>query len=340
MNITYLIGNGFDVGLNLKTRYKDFLPYYLENAREESQLRKEISKDRENEFKNWSDLEKSLGLYTNKVEASDEKIKSFIQDKLELDECLKRYLVKEQEKFEIKNEIVKESMISGFKHFKRGNNEREKSLIGSVLKKYISSDYSYQCIAYNYTSCVDRIWELLKEEEISRHRYGTTICKESLGEILHIHGTVGNNEMILGVNDESQIANKELLQNIYIKWALIKPYLNEGIGQFKIEKAKKICDRSQIICIYGMSIGETDNIWWEHIGNWLRQVNDRILIVYNYEPDYSLSHPVERLMHEEEIKKNFLNKTGLTDTDQDKVIHRIIVYDNENVFELKNKNNN
>ena len=28
LNITFLIGNGFDIGLGLKTRYKDFYKYY------------------------------------------------------------------------------------------------------------------------------------------------------------------------------------------------------------------------------------------------------------------------------------------------------------------------
>ena len=31
MNITFLIGNGFDLNLNLNTRYSDFYKYYIEN---------------------------------------------------------------------------------------------------------------------------------------------------------------------------------------------------------------------------------------------------------------------------------------------------------------------
>lgn len=36
--------------------------------------------------------------------------------------------------------------------------------------------------------------------------------------------------------------------------------------------------------ISGMSLGETDNIWWQYIGKWLRQVDDRILIIYELYP--------------------------------------------------------
>ena len=35
MNITFLIGNGFDINLGLKTRYTNFYPYYLEKYPEE-----------------------------------------------------------------------------------------------------------------------------------------------------------------------------------------------------------------------------------------------------------------------------------------------------------------
>ncbi len=31
MNITFLIGNGFDLNLGLKTRYTDFYKYYMEH---------------------------------------------------------------------------------------------------------------------------------------------------------------------------------------------------------------------------------------------------------------------------------------------------------------------
>lgn len=31
MNITFLIGNGFDLNLKLNTRYSDFYKYYIKN---------------------------------------------------------------------------------------------------------------------------------------------------------------------------------------------------------------------------------------------------------------------------------------------------------------------
>ena len=41
MNITFLMGNGFDVGLGLKTQYKDFYEYFIEKAPEDNMIKKE-----------------------------------------------------------------------------------------------------------------------------------------------------------------------------------------------------------------------------------------------------------------------------------------------------------
>lgn len=141
--------------------------------------------------------------------------------------------------------------------------------------------------------------------------------------------------MLIGVNDETQIENSELLDNELVRWALIKPYLNKAIGQRKIERAQEIIDKSGIICLYGLSIGITDNIWWEYIGEWLKKQGNHLLIIYNYDPKYSLGHPVTQLMHAEEMRNEFLRNTKLDDNDKKNVKSRIIVYDNQNVFSAK-----
>lgn len=38
--VTFLIGNGFDIGLGLRTQYKDFLPLYLESENDSPVIKK------------------------------------------------------------------------------------------------------------------------------------------------------------------------------------------------------------------------------------------------------------------------------------------------------------
>ncbi len=331
MNITYFIGNGFDVGLHLDTTYKKFYPYFLKNAGADNQLRKAI--DHDTDFENWSDLEKALGIYTGKIESSGESANRFIKDKLELDDCLKNYLANEQKKFTMKRDEMKNLLINAFEQFKEGNNENERLLIRKTLDSCKDENYIYQCITFNYTKCIDQVWKTLRDSETGRHNTVGARHKEFSGNVLHIHGTLEDNEMITGVNDEKQISNSSLAQNIHVKWALIKPYLNQAIGQNKTQKAQKIIDHSAIVCVYGMSLGETDNIWWKYLGQWLTKQTAHILMIYHYAPGFTVTHPVRQLMHAENVKRAFLKRTDLTPAEQSAVQPRIIVYDNKNVFQ-------
>ncbi len=330
MNITFLIGNGFDVGLGLKTRYQDFYPHFTKEASWDNYIKMEMVLDYD--FKNWSDLEVSLGKITEKI--SVDKAMKFVKDKIELDNLLKHYLQKEQKRFKDDSNRYTNVVHEALKHFRKGNNENEKALIQSILGANKAENYVYECIAFNYTDVIDRVWGLVKNVEIGKHAYNGRTFKEIGGDVLHIHGTLHDNEMIVGVNDESQITNENLAKNRYVKLGLIKPNLNSEIGQNKIQKAKAIIDNSSIICVYGMSIGITDNMWWEYIGEWLAKSTLHVLIIYNYEPHYSVTHPLSELMHREGVRNKFLENSKLSDEKKRGVESRIIVYDNQNIFEI------
>ena len=42
MNITFLLGNGFDIGLGMKSGYKNFYPYFIEKSSNDNMIKKEI----------------------------------------------------------------------------------------------------------------------------------------------------------------------------------------------------------------------------------------------------------------------------------------------------------
>lgn len=332
MDITFLLGNGFDMGLNLKSGYLDFYPYFVKRARPDNCLRRALEDDWHRKMENWSDLELALGKYTEKLTA--EKMDQFVRDKRELDELLREYLVSEQKKVEFSDEQMHRIAMRALERIRHGNNEEETSVIQNILRPEAHELYRYQCISFNYTECADRMWK----------RTAGVCCKNTMcrknnrnifGEVLHIHGTLSDHEMIIGVNDESQILNTELAKKKHIKWALIKPFLNNEIGQNKIKKAYKMIDGSQIICLYGMSLGITDNIWWEYIGQWMKRRQSHLLLIYNYNPDYNQEHPLQRLMYAEEVRTRFLSRTKLNDKEKIRVENRIIVYNNDNIFEMQ-----
>lgn len=63
MNITFLIGNGFDLNLGLATAYSDFVKYYKETDAENNVLIKFRQDISDNEA-HWSAAEIEMGRYT------------------------------------------------------------------------------------------------------------------------------------------------------------------------------------------------------------------------------------------------------------------------------------
>ena len=65
MNITYLIGNGFDLNLGLKTKYADFLQEYR-NIESGDLVIGKFKSDIANNLKHWADAESAFGEYTER----------------------------------------------------------------------------------------------------------------------------------------------------------------------------------------------------------------------------------------------------------------------------------
>lgn len=68
MNITFMIGNGFDRNLGLKTKYSDFIAWYKKTPAKTDTLRKFREYINENE-ELWSAAEEELGNYTAQFES-------------------------------------------------------------------------------------------------------------------------------------------------------------------------------------------------------------------------------------------------------------------------------
>lgn len=71
MQILYLIGNGFDVNLGMKTKYTDFYKFYQE-IETESTILKNLKKNINRKVITWSDLELRLGEYTQSLKTDEE----------------------------------------------------------------------------------------------------------------------------------------------------------------------------------------------------------------------------------------------------------------------------
>lgn len=226
--ITFFIGNGFDINVGLNTKYSEFYEYYLKKNPQDM-LAKEIGAN----YEYWANLEEGLGHYTAKVPNS--KIDQFFKSEDLMEESLADYLELQMDRIQISSgeekEIAKRMKKSLLKFYEELPKSQEEYIKNLIYKTRDSIKYSF--IVFNYTNSFDKCLQLLKQEyseNIDSHKADNRcVYQISAGNIIHINGTV-NEEMILGVNDVSQIDNQEIIKNSLFCQFLIKKETNKRFG--------------------------------------------------------------------------------------------------------------
>ena len=183
MNITFLIGNGFDINLGLKTRYVDFYDYYQKHASEHSMILQLIRDDKNKE--KWADLELALGEKLKEINAVN--VDSFMDAHAELDSLLIDYLEEEQKKYTIetmKDEIVTE-LIRSLQEFTEELSAEEQRSYQATFDADKNESLHYNFITFNYTDILDEIIKKVKstKPDLGTHRAINGLSKKrTLGE--------------------------------------------------------------------------------------------------------------------------------------------------------------
>jgi hypothetical protein len=323
MNILFLIGNGFDLNLGMKTRYSDFYAYYS-SIPSSSVLIKKLKDEIDSNIENWSDLELALGKYTNELHTSSE----FNEVFEDIEDNLATYLNSVENTFEFQQFNGKEF----YKNLAFPENSllpADKIRLVDFKNRWNSSQWNINLITFNYTNSLEKLLEfsgkpLDIKDFVRRSPHSVVIHK-----IEHIHGYYYQ-RMVLGVNDISQVSNKNFHNNQDIIETLIKNECNKAQKHTIDIWCKDQIMNANLICIFGSSIGDTDNIWWQLIGEQLKR--DCVLIIFERGELIPPLRPQKGTIAERKKKKYFLGKTNLTDKEKEVAIEKIFVGVNTNMF--------
>lgn len=287
MNTVYLTGNGFDINLGLHTRYSDFYDYYLTKPTENKVLVKFKNHltDEINSTDKWSDLELSLGEYLQQVSSVDEfdvLIDNILDD-------LAEYLKSVQQNFKSTQEKNLNNLRGNLlKHLfmpERFMGSRDRAKLQNFYETLSSSTNAFNLINFNYTNSFETILGLEDESNEHRNIQQKMIIRNKdyvLNSMFHVHGSV-NTDMVLGVNDSSQIHNEIFQDDADITNQFIKPDCNLVLRHGVELACEKLIEEADVICIFGSSLGVTDEVWWELIANQVREKDIR-LVIFEYNP--------------------------------------------------------
>lgn len=121
---------------------------------------------------------------------------------------------------------------------------------------------------------------------------------------------------------------------------VVKP-LNNQTAKHLVDNECKICiQNSDIICIYGMSLGETDQTWWKHIGQLITDYDKKLIIFWKDNSNSMIPSVFSdlRLDKVDEIKELFATRAQLNDTQKKAVWDKIyVVYNEDRMLKLPEK---
>lgn len=316
MNITYIVGNGLDLQYGLKTRYKDFYEFqnkvYIsrkENEEEYSNfIYDSLFSDKVNDYENWSDFELSIGKLTKDsdlISSNIEMKEKFIDDFSEVVDDLREYLRIQQEKNLEKGNVI---------DFAATLNDMKKSLPAInrpvIDKKYNENLYQSDIVnilTLNYTNVIDKLYN--GSAKAFRNQLRANNYNFHIQPPIHAHGTL-DICTVLGVSDESQISNS-----------------------FDEEQKESLIKNSDIIILYGVSLGETDRYIWSQIAE--RSISGSVpVIIYNYVPHFDPGNPTRVKRLYKMVEDKFIQNSGIDLELEKKLRDNLIVVIGKTIFDL------
>lgn len=340
MNITFLIGNGFDIGMGLKSRFRDFFPIYVERSRNKSKEIRRLSERIGSDYETWADFEARMGVYTTEFGKVNKR--QYIDQFRDFEKEFMEYLEREEGALHFDEERAAGRIAEGLRNFYENPNLRGQPnrQISAIFNKNRSEGHIYHFLTFNYTGVLEKCLQAIEELDggIVAHRvYDDFVeCNDKVGEIVHIHGS-RDDRPIMGVNDVSQIVNAELANDEDFALYIVKPTLNSVHRTNHDEDGAQLISKSHIICIYGMSLGDTDKCWWERILQWLNGEENRQLIIFDHDDNYIESSQFDWIDKEIAIMQKLSKCVPDSEIDIRKLRPRIHIAVNKDIFQLPSK---
>ncbi len=337
MNATFLIGNGFDLNCGMKTSFTDVCNNYVNDVSHKTNVRynesevraiEKFKKEIERDIPTWGDFELKAAEYALSIKNEKDFIVCIRNFKL----FLRDYLIEENNAFlteirysdRLKSELSSEirRSMSSFYCFETENTKNK-------IAPQLGSQAHYNVISFNYTTLFDEF--LFKAcsnlTHIGGQHYDLPI------NMIHIHGKI-DSDIVLGIDNVEQLASVPFKSSKSLKRAFIKPQFNEEYDQKRVNDAKQSIISSDIICIFGMSLGDSDYTWKQILKEWLIDSDQHELFYYDYSEATKTGLTFdEKLDLEDQAIIRFLKKLEIEP--KSGVEGRIHIPIGNNIFNLK-----
>ncbi len=266
MEITFLIGNGFDLRIGMKTRFADMYDGYIAQVPKSDAIHKfmEMLKTDAPKYKTWGDFE--IAMAQNAKNFEDEA--SFIECLRDFKLYMVSHLAREEQQFMDRLSVSQNAKLYCYNDVKSSIYGFYAGLSPNAINEFIRLGVKthpiYNFISFNYTTIFDKLIHHFQSEAI------------------HIHGKIGA-DIVLGVDNIGQVVDLPYNPSKKFNRAFIKPEFNKSYDNTRLTNTVNIIDASNIICVYGMSLGASDLFWKKKLKDWLLAHKNHHLVYFVYD---------------------------------------------------------
>lgn len=344
MDITFLVGNGFDLSLGYKTSYKDFYEWYLDQPAAPAykdaiaRMKDDIAKDIRSGSENWSDFEIGLGKFTKNLK--DNEIDDFVAAYGDSVSKLNSYLssLSKKKKISLITEEQWDKIRKDICFFYQEGNDIEKAFFYNLKVNDQGGGWetTFHIVSFNYTNFLDECVKKISKKPLEVWKHGSVEKRHFMDQnVFHVHGSLSDFP-IVGVSNKEQIANADFRKNNYFCASLIKSKSIEEIGSSRYSAMTNIINKSRIICLWGLSLGDSDKHWWKFICEWLKSNQEKSVFIFEHTDDppdkilVPVTYQKKRL-----VINRLLRHSDFSEVDKENLLPRIhVIFNTQNVFSI------
>lgn len=328
MNITFLIGNGFDLSLGMDTRPTSFLNDFVHKNLDDgdspaARIARAIHEDG---IETWADFEMKMGLHAERFDGDGAEANAYLEEIEALESGLQQWLSKKD--LEVTDELLRENALSTFSAFASVSVLLNRN--GVPLKSASATSNSLIFLCFNYTDAFLRMHTIASSVGIideGGFPYNS-------GGVIRPHGSL-DTLLVCGVDNANQISNEPFRLNEDIVASVVKEAQQRN-DSFNFDRdAINAIKGSDIVCIYGMSLGHSDRRWWRCIADAVLDVKCPVkyLVLLPYEINgQNLAIPTRRRKVKEEQKRRFIEAAEIDDSTASVLKPSILVYPSETLL--------
>ena len=102
----------------------------------------------------------------------------------------------------------------------------------------------------------------------------------------------------------------------------------------KVNNVINTIRNSEVICVYGMSFGDSDLTWKSEVFNWLKDDESHILVYFHYNDLRFEKHDSDDILNlEDDLKIDLLEKMGCIEN-YDNLMEQIIIPINKDLIDF------